>query len=748
MPLVASHIDVQFKLIISSHISSSPLARRVTFADDNVLCQIDPLSCRIDFAHDEQDCAWQQLNSILEPGSPVAGLEFVGACLFVSGVKVHEGDCLLLSRDKNAASVLLDVVQVQKIEETTPGIANLILRPFLRPAIAPPAASPGHKFRDPAHLVLAARDQSFAFDDAKHVIVRKCVVTKGPVAHRLEGDELFWTSSSGFQACSRCESQRVLAAKITGEVISHSLRTLDLFAGAGGLTLGLGLAGNIKTKWAVEMDAARARTLQASHPRTAVFTADASELLAVVCEKAESNPLSSALPSASTLPKRGEVDILVAGPPCQSFSKLNAHRAATDGRNLLIAVTLSWVEVLRPDYVVVENVGGIMDNETLKLGAINQGFPKLIVLTLLQLGYSVRIANVEAVSCGSPQERRRMIFLAAKEGLPCLPPASHITPSDRLSRSSSIRLWPGDGAPSRHFTMPNGFLRGCAPLPTVTVMDAIDDLPAFDWSDPHQVYPLRASPLDREKAARAARGIPALDAVRLSGVSGEHLVGAKLQRYGTEPRTPYQALMRRGCADARVVSQHQTARHTFENVERVTNVLLRPGANHRSWSSPLVNKPLLTPEWLLSANSLRREDSGKARHSWERSEHSYQRLDPNKPFPTSLTSASPANRQGAVIHPTQTRTLTLRESARVQGFPDWMTWDCSIEEAQKQVGNAVPVPLARMLGRAIIANVVAVEVKKKELREKFRAKSAAKGKGKMKAEDKDDEDADVVMEEA
>jgi len=166
---------------------------------------------------------------------------------------------------------------------------------------------------------------------------------------------------------------------------------------------------------------------------------------------------------------------------------------------MLVAVTLSWVEALEPDYVVIENVGGIMDNETLKLGDVNQGFPKLIVLTLLHLGYSVRIANVEATSCGSPQERRRMIFLAAKEGLPCLPPATHVTPSDRLGKSSGIKLWPGGDAPSRHFVTSAGLLRGCAPFPTVTVIDAIDDLPAFDWADPHQVYPPQASPsaLDR-----------------------------------------------------------------------------------------------------------------------------------------------------------------------------------------------------------------------------------------------------------
>lgn len=723
-------------------------ARRITFAHDAVLGLIDASSCRLHHAHDEEDCAWQRLNDVVACNRPTATGPVGGT---ESDVELHKGDCLLLSGDRKAAAVLLDIVQVQSIEETGSGATRLTLRPFLRKQISLPSSSPD--FRDPAHLVLAARDQAFTFDDSRHTIVRTCIVTKGRVNSTHDGEELLWTSSSDFEPCSKCEAQRALAAKTTGEVMSHSLRTLDLFAGAGGLSMGLNLAGNFKTKWAVEMDPERARTLQRSHPRTAVFTADASELLAVVCESEKgegSSSSSGAAPLKGTLlPKRGEVDVLVGGPPCQSFSKLNPHRAATDGRNMLVAVTLSWVEALAPGYVVIENVGGIMDSETLKLGEINQGFPKLIVLTLLHLGYSVRVANVEAVSCGSPQERRRMIFLAAKEGLPYLAPPSHVTPSDRLGKSSSIKLWPGNGAPSRDFVTPAGLLRGCAPLPAVTVMDAIDDLPGFDWLDPHQVYPLPSSPspLDREKAARAARGIPALDAVKVPGARGvQPLVGARIQMYGTEPQTPYQAQMRRGCVDARRVSQHQTARLTAENVERVTNVLLRPGANHRSWSSPRVNKPLLTPEWLLSTNSLRREDGGSGR-SWERSnEHSFQRLDPDKPFPTSVTSASPANKQGAVIHPTQTRTLTLRESARVQGFPDWMTWDCSIEEAQKQVGNAVPVPLARMLGRAIIANVVAVEVKKKELREKFRAESAAKGKGKEKADDGEEED--VTMESA
>jgi DNA (cytosine-5)-methyltransferase 1 len=85
-----------------------------------------------------------------------------------------------------------------------------------------------------------------------------------------------------------------------------------------------------------------------------------------------------------------------------------------------------------------------------------------------------------------------------------------------------------------------------------------------------------------------------------------------------------------------------------------------------------------------------------------KSQHSgaYGRLDPNKPARTLMTrfDSPPV---GYVTHPYEDRTLTVREGARIQGFPDNFIFKGPIMQQYKQVGNAVPVYFSRALARSI-----------------------------------------------
>ena len=101
----------------------------------------------------------------------------------------------------------------------------------------------------------------------------------------------------------------------------------------------------------------------------------------------------------------GEVDVLVAGPPCQGHSDLNNHSRRQDPRNALYLRVVRAVEVLRPTVVVVENVpavrhdqGGVVERSTRVLEAA---------------GYSVASDVLHLVKFGVPQRRRRHILLAA-----------------------------------------------------------------------------------------------------------------------------------------------------------------------------------------------------------------------------------------------------------------------------------------------------------------------------------------------
>jgi DNA (cytosine-5)-methyltransferase 1 len=86
----------------------------------------------------------------------------------------------------------------------------------------------------------------------------------------------------------------------------------------------------------------------------------------------------------------------------------------------------------------------------------------------------------------------------------------------------------------------------------------------------------------------------------------------------------------------------------------------------------------------------------------------YKRLDADHVFATALTTVAPNNKGGTVLHPSQKRILTVRECARAQGFPDHYEFLSAndapakiVADQLRQIGNAVPVPLAYALGKSL-----------------------------------------------
>ncbi|KAJ1403961.1 S-adenosyl-L-methionine-dependent methyltransferase [Sesbania bispinosa] len=79
----------------------------------------------------------------------------------------------------------------------------------------------------------------------------------------------------------------------------------------------------------------------------------------------------------------------------------------------------------------------------------------------------------------------------------------------------------------------------------------------------------------------------------------------------------------------------------------------------------------------------------------------YGRLDWEGNFPTSITDPQPMGKVGMCFHPDQDRIITVRECARSQGFPDSYQFAGNITHKHRQIGNAVPPPLAFALGRKL-----------------------------------------------
>ena len=185
---------------------------------------------------------------------------------------------------------------------------------------------------------------------------------------------------------------------------------IDLFSGAGGLTLGLRQA-HFKVLGAVEIDDLAAETYRTNFPGVRLWEMDIRELtVARVLRELRLRP--------------GQLDLLAGCPPCQGFStlrSLNGHRAVDDDRNDLVLQFDRFVRGLRPRTVMLENVPGLATD------------PRLadLVVSLKTMGYTVTTGVLDASKFGVPQRRRRMILVAGKRGSIPLAAEAAIRPTVR-----------------------------------------------------------------------------------------------------------------------------------------------------------------------------------------------------------------------------------------------------------------------------------------------------------------------------
>jgi DNA (cytosine-5)-methyltransferase 1 len=177
------------------------------------------------------------------------------------------------------------------------------------------------------------------------------------------------------------------------------LTAVDLFCGAGGLTVGLRRAG-FAVLGAIDLDSLAVRAYRANHPGTTVWEGD--------IRRRDPAEMRSSLGLAP-----GELDLLAGCPPCQGFSSmrtLNGRRPAADSRNALVAQIGRFAEEFRPRAVMMENVPALArDRRSARLRRV-----------LRKLGYGVVEDTLDAASFGVPQRRRRYIMVALRDGAPRL----------------------------------------------------------------------------------------------------------------------------------------------------------------------------------------------------------------------------------------------------------------------------------------------------------------------------------------
>ena len=375
---------------------------------------------------------------------------------------------------------------------------------------------------------------------------------------------------------------------------------IDLFAGAGGLSLGFEQAG-FDIAGAVEIDPIHCAVHKFNFPKTPIIPRTIEGLTAKEVRR------------LLGIGARA-VDCVFGGPPCQGFSMIG-HRALEDPRNRLVTDFVGLVADLDARTFVFENVKG------LTVGA-HRAFLAELVEAFDSAGYNVRLPwrVLDVANFGVPQHRERLILLGAKKGLrvPDYPvPSTH--PADRPMLATPL-------------------LASALPIGP-TCEDAIGDIP------------------DAESFAQLSEG----DVVRARSFG-------RPSKYARELR---------GGADC---VWHEGYRRTWDSqllTSSARTVHTQISRTRFSETEPGTVEPISRFFKLSSfglANTLRAGTDG-ARGAF--------------------TSPRP-------IHYAHPRCITVREMARLHGFPDWFRFHATKWHGARQVGNSVPPPLARAVARAVL----------------------------------------------
>lgn len=346
---------------------------------------------------------------------------------------------------------------------------------------------------------------------------------------------------------------------------------ISLFSGGMGLDLGLEAAG-FESRVAVELDTDAVKTIRRNRPE-----------LSVVDRSIETVSGQELLDLARL--ERGEVPLVVGGPPCQAFSVIGKRRGLDDSRGQMVYEFIRIIDETKPRAFVMENVRGMLSmslkpakSEGATAEELSSGSLLRDVLRKFELiGYRVDCYVVNSVNYGAPQQRERVLLIGNRENHQAVFPQP--THSNRVE----------DGLP-----------------PFNTLEDAI----------------------------------------------------------GGEFIDPDPSLLDFSPRKLRYLS------------------MIPEGGNWRSLPTE-VQKESMGKSWGLKG--------GRSAY-WRRLSFAF-------PSPTVVTM--PNHASTSMCHPKETRAITVGEAAAIQEFPRSWKFEGSAQSRFRQVGNAVPVRLGRIVGEVV-----------------------------------------------
>jgi len=239
--------------------------------------------------------------------------------------------------------------------------------------------------------------------------------------------------------------------------MSKTTKMIDLFCGTGGFSKGFENATGGHYRVVLGVDIRR--------DSLATFKANHDEALAL-CQDIRGVDWHHMRESLDM--KRGELGVVIGGPPCQGFSSLRPHRSSNvnDPRNDLFLAFVACVESFRPRTFVMENVVGLAThNGGRDIIAIEEAFARL--------GYQCDWKILNAAHFGVPQRRERLIMIGVDRAGPhCWPEPTHTSDHSTIGHRDQSRMLRPE--------FEGLFSTGLSMEPAISVMDAIGDLPAVE----------------------------------------------------------------------------------------------------------------------------------------------------------------------------------------------------------------------------------------------------------------------------
>lgn len=433
--------------------------------------------------------------------------------------------------------------------------------------------------------------------------------------------------------------------------MNNTIKTLDLFAGAGGLSLGFELFRNgsgeqvFELHRAVESEKYACETLRNRYGKEKVVEGD-------LTEKATHEKIISEC--------GGKISVVMGGIPCQSFSTIGPRsgfgktmeKFRKDERDHLYREFKSIVAELMPHILVIENVKGILS----KKDSDGRKIIDAIISDFERIGYRFdnnkgeKYLLLNAADFGVPQKRERVILIGINREWKDIP-APDIQPTH----------YDPDQPDS-------GTTKGL--LPYVTLSEAIGDLP--------KVTPkITETGLSKNQITRVRAANRNTDSGQERRPFNKTRFEKHLKRAGDSAKQFLNFIRPNG---------YEYIDHHIARMQQLTDVKL----------FRYMREGETAEEFCIRRRALAKK---LIKYDMETFTDKYRKQSRDKPCTTVFAHLEKDGNR--FIHPSQARTLTPREAARIQSFPDDFIFSGPFSKKFRQIGNAVPPLMAYNIARAV-----------------------------------------------